>query len=348
VDYSGTQWLKERAAGSGGSGVTTIGTFSNTSIANGGSISGATLTFGAADATNPGMVSTGAQTFAGLKTLPAPKFTGVTSAGANDSVLTIDPATGQTHWRTGSMSLFFANGLTAAGGDSAYLGGSLNQNTIISNTGFTLSIGGTGNTALFGVGLNRVLKLSNYTIINSDNIIYIDASAGADTVFLPASILASANTSVFTIVRLDNTNNSCVVAASTSVSIGFNGSRYYSLTSGDQSITVQAYNTSFWSIIGTTNPEKIKYSHTIFTPTTGGTVGLVNNQYNIINPAGTLATLTVNLPSSPSNNDVVYIKYTQQVSLVTYGNGTVVDGIAAPAAGGLVILTFDSGTSSWY
>jgi len=90
------------------------------------------------------------------------------------------------------------------------------------------------------------------------------------------------------------------------------------------------------------------YQHSIFTPATGGTVNLNNKQFNIINPAGALATLTVNLPSSPANNDVVYIKYTQSITAVTYGNGTVVDGITAPAAGGLVVLVYDSGTSSWY
>lgn len=90
------------------------------------------------------------------------------------------------------------------------------------------------------------------------------------------------------------------------------------------------------------------YAHTIFTPTTGGTVALVNNQYNIINPSGALLALTVNLPSSPANNDVVYIKFTQTISTVTYGNGTVVDGITAPTAGGLTVLVFDSGTSKWY
>lgn len=92
----------------------------------------------------------------------------------------------------------------------------------------------------------------------------------------------------------------------------------------------------------------LSYSHTIFTPTTGGTVSLVNNQYNIINPAGALVALTVNLPSSPVNGDVVYIKFTQTISTVTYGNGTVVDGITAPTAGGLTILVYDSGTTSWY
>lgn len=49
------------------SGVTTIGTFSGSSIANGASISGSTITFGPADGTNPGMVTTGTQTFLGTK-----------------------------------------------------------------------------------------------------------------------------------------------------------------------------------------------------------------------------------------------------------------------------------------
>jgi len=53
---------------SGGSGVTTVGSFSGSSQTNGASISSSTITFGPADASNPGMVSTGAQTFAGDKT----------------------------------------------------------------------------------------------------------------------------------------------------------------------------------------------------------------------------------------------------------------------------------------
>lgn len=88
--------------------------------------------------------------------------------------------------------------------------------------------------------------------------------------------------------------------------------------------------------------------HTIFTPITAGTVSLINNQYNIINPSGSLVALTVNLPSSPANNDCVFIKFTQAVTTVTYGNGTVVDGITAPTAGGLTVLVYDSGSTSWY
>lgn len=93
----------------------------------------------------------------------------------------------------------------------------------------------------------------------------------------------------------------------------------------------------------------IVYNHTIFTPTTGGTVTLVNNQYNIINPTGALLALTVTLPASPSNNDVVQIKYTQSVSTVTYSGGTVVGGLTS-ATGGTAVTTlvYDSGTNKWY
>lgn len=97
-----------------------------------------------------------------------------------------------------------------------------------------------------------------------------------------------------------------------------------------------------------TDAGTIRYAHTIFTPTTGQTITLTNNFYNIVNPAGALVALTVTLPASPVNNDVVYIKYTQAVTTVTYTGGTVIDGIVSPAAGGVVVLTYDGNTASWY
>jgi hypothetical protein len=117
---------------------------------------------------------------------------------------------------------------------------------------------------------------------------------------------------------------------------------------GSADSVVETQTTAGVATMGRVPAGQIKYLHTIFAPTTGGTVALVNRQYNIINPSGALLALTVNLPSSPSNNDVVYIKYTQAITTVTYGNGTVVDGITSPIAGGLVVLTYDSGTTSWY
>lgn len=51
-----------------GSGVTSVGTFSGSSQSNGASISSNTITFGPADVSNPGMVTTGSQSFNGGKT----------------------------------------------------------------------------------------------------------------------------------------------------------------------------------------------------------------------------------------------------------------------------------------
>jgi hypothetical protein len=69
--WNGTGWTSMQGAGVGGSGVNTIGAFSNvTSYANGATITGGnTLTLGAADATNPGLLTASAQTIGGNKTL---------------------------------------------------------------------------------------------------------------------------------------------------------------------------------------------------------------------------------------------------------------------------------------
>jgi hypothetical protein len=89
-------------------------------------------------------------------------------------------------------------------------------------------------------------------------------------------------------------------------------------------------------------------AHTIFTPTTGGTITLTNKNYNIINPAGALLALTINLPSSPSNNDFVELKYTQGITTVTFSGGTVQSAITTPVTGQLVKLVFDSNSGIWY
>jgi Repeat of unknown function (DUF5907) len=99
----------------GSSGVNAVGTFSGSSIANGASIAANTITFGPADPANPGMVTTGTQTMAGLKT-----FT-----GTNTKVYGIQSNSG-----TPGNSLGVGSGtggsLTIAGGD---IGGSLTLTT---------------------------------------------------------------------------------------------------------------------------------------------------------------------------------------------------------------------------
>lgn len=77
------QW----ASVSGGSGFDTIGSFGSTPNSKGASSSGTTITFQPADGSNPGMVSTGAQTIAGVKTFSSiplgPEGTDSAGAGLN-------------------------------------------------------------------------------------------------------------------------------------------------------------------------------------------------------------------------------------------------------------------------
>jgi hypothetical protein len=69
------------------SGVTTIGTYSSSNhYSDGASITGTTLTLGSADATHPGLVDTGSQTFAGDKIFKASSFQ-VQSTGAQSLLI---------------------------------------------------------------------------------------------------------------------------------------------------------------------------------------------------------------------------------------------------------------------
>ena len=119
-------------------------------------------------------------------------------------------------------------------------------------------------------------------------------------------------------------------------------------TAADSILVHSSTTNAVHAIAQTSIPGLGQYLHTIFTPSSGGSVSLVDHQYNIINPSGSLSALTVTLPSSPANNDVVIIKYIHAITTVSYSGGTVAGGIVSPAAGGMVVLTYDSGTATWY
>jgi len=96
----------------GAGGVSTVGAFTGSSIVNGASIGGTTITFGGADATNPGLVSTGVQTFAGAKT-----FNSTLAVNSGASIPITDQVTID---NTGSTGVTTAN---ANGLKISYLGG---------------------------------------------------------------------------------------------------------------------------------------------------------------------------------------------------------------------------------
>lgn len=197
----------------------------------------------------------------------------------------------------------------------------------------------TGPVQLAGQVLTGTYHSTNYSATLSDDIIYMNGSV--DTVLLPITSLGSAS-SIFTIYNYGNTTT--VVDAGSGNTIGANGGRYFTIAGIDQSVTVQAAGISFYAILSTNSAK----GHTIFTPATGNTITVINNQENIIKPTGTIATLTIALPASPNNNDVVNFTATQIVSAITYSGGTVIGGLTSTVVGSQWHLTYDAGTTTWY
>lgn len=84
-----------------------------------------------------------------------------------------------------------------------------------------------------------------------------------------------------------------------------------------------------------------------FTPVTGGTVTTVQTA-NIIEPAGTLATLTVNLPSTPVDGQICTYTFTQVITALTFGNGTFVNTATAATAGQVIKWIYNTAQTKWY
>jgi hypothetical protein len=86
------------------------------------------------------------------------------------------------------------------------------------------------------------------------------------------------------------------------------------------------------------------------TPTTGSTVtvnstGFVNL---LINPAGTLATLTITLPVSPTDGDVVQLSSTQIVTALTMSGGTIIGALTALAVATFASYMYHATTAEWW
>lgn len=141
----------------GGGGVTTVGAFSGSSQTNGASISGGTITFGPADGTNPGMVSTGTQTLAGVKTFSsAPTISTLTTRRLlfnNDGSV-----------KDTSVLLYNSNGEMLINTSSDAGDYKLQVNGQVYGTKFDLSGGGgvrtNGGTELYSFGVTKVLGSS--------------------------------------------------------------------------------------------------------------------------------------------------------------------------------------------
>jgi len=88
--------------------------------------------------------------------------------------------------------------------------------------------------------------------------------------------------------------------------------------------------------------------HAIFSPSVGSSVTTLLNNNNIINPSGSLSILTITLPSSPVDGDVVWLTFKQPVTAITYSGGTVVNAPSTATQSQQWFLTYDQATGSWY
>lgn len=88
------------------------------------------------------------------------------------------------------------------------------------------------------------------------------------------------------------------------------------------------------------------------TPLTGTSVTIGQQAETIlINPAGTIAALTVNLPRPFADGHKIHLIFTQIVTALTYAGGTVLPATTAATANQTYALMFDqaaaSGVGAW-
>jgi hypothetical protein len=93
-------------------------------------------------------------------------------------------------------------------------------------------------------------------------------------------------------------------------------------------------------IPGSPSPSSaIDNTYTVVAPVTGATVVMaIGQQRIIINPAGTLALLTVTLPAGPSNGQIAGMSFTQVITGLTVNAGT--NTVTAPPTTAAVDSTF--------
>jgi hypothetical protein len=149
------------------SAVTTLGTFTTTTTyANGGTISGSTLTLGAADGTNPGLVTTLAQTIAGAKTFSSDIITNEVRVGKGVAGNTSNTVLGKSAL-TATSTVTNENILNTAIGISAMqnASGTGSYNTAVgANSGFWNSSGSDNTNLGYQSGYNTTTGSKNVAI----------------------------------------------------------------------------------------------------------------------------------------------------------------------------------------
>lgn len=86
------------------------------------------------------------------------------------------------------------------------------------------------------------------------------------------------------------------------------------------------------------------------TPTTGSTINVNTNGYVrlLINPSGSLLALTVALPASPSDGDILELCSSQIVTGLTMSGGTIIGALTSMAVATFAAYCYSASASSWF
>lgn len=85
------------------------------------------------------------------------------------------------------------------------------------------------------------------------------------------------------------------------------------------------------------------------TPISAATINIASGKTALlITPAGTIAALTINMPSSPVDGQSVTISSSQIVTVLTMGGGTILGALSAMAVAGFARYIYNASTTSWY
>ena len=90
------------------------------------------------------------------------------------------------------------------------------------------------------------------------------------------------------------------------------------------------------------------YAYT--TPTSGSTVTASSTANNLIlNPAGSLATLTIAMPSTPADGQIFSVSTTQIITVLTFtATPTIYNAPTTLAAGAVARFQYSAAVNSWF
>lgn len=181
--------------------------------------------------------------------------------------------------------------------------------------------------------------------------IYVVTGSGASPIFTipsPASTLNAGGTPPVYFIHNEGTGT-ITMSATNGGTFSINNVATSPYTIGPGKSAIIYWNGAFYDdLLG--NPVSSTIRNT---PTTGGTVVLTNvlvDLYTLVlTPAGTIATLTVTLPTAtPRDGQRITVTTTQDITAITFNGPTLSGAPTTLLANTFVTFVYQSTTTTWY